>query len=318
MILALVGVAVTLASVLVQSAVVQSRGIAHEVAVAGRQRMLSQRIALVCVLQASASPEQRSELRAELDRSIDEMAAVRDGLAFGAPALGLRGGVAPLGTSSDAPIARFLERARRARRFDECGSHPKEALALGHAARGEVVPALDITVHTLAAEAEASLSRIYVVAIAATVAIFLLLGAHQVWVVRPAIADRLRMGQALDDLRHELQQKTTLTTLLIDKGDDGVVTVEPGGAIGTDHSRSLERRFGPMAKGEPFTEWLRRSGASIGREIESRWDEACRTLNFTVLPNVLEHAGKTYDLRYRPLLDEGRLRAVCLVIGTRR
>ncbi|MFO0673493.1 MAG: hypothetical protein U0235_28405 [Polyangiaceae bacterium] len=295
--------------------VVALSGVPGEVGVLGRQRMLSQRLALTCAMLADASdPAERGALARDYSDALDEMSLAHQSFTFGTSKVGR---VIDSSRPEARVVARFLRDARGVRRDEACVSHGASATKLIAFARGDVLRALDDVVRDVAGDADRSVRELHWAVALGTVSILLVIGAQVILVFGPMRREQRALRARLDESKREQERAASLIATLMERGE-AALTIEPSGVVGRTRSRALDRWFGPLTADDVVWDWLGRCAAAVGQSLERHWDQACRTLDFTALPTALEYDGKTYEMRYRPLLQDGELRTVCLLISPRR
>lgn len=111
-----------------------------------------------------------------------------------------------------------------------------------------------------------------------------------------------------EDARHEVQR-------VLDTVDQGLFTIAPDGQVGTGISAAALRWFGAPPPGATAWAWLHEIDADAAAWLELGWD-AHRDgilppeLTIAQLPQRVQHAGRSYALRWLATDCEGELLAV--------
>jgi two-component system chemotaxis sensor kinase CheA len=148
-----------------------------------------------------------------------------------------------------------------------------------------------------------------------------------------------RMGEDLDasyreleELNRDLEKKVEIRTveldgknrdmqLVLDNVGQGFLTVDEGGRLSSERSRVVDEWFGPPEAGCRFADFLRRIDKATGDWFEVGWDMLVdgnmpMSVCLDQLPAVIRRHESTYELAYRPIVDQHseRLNKVIVVI----
>jgi two-component system chemotaxis sensor kinase CheA len=119
----------------------------------------------------------------------------------------------------------------------------------------------------------------------------------------------------------ELDQKNQDMRLVLDNVGQGFLTVDAHGNLSNERSRIVDEWFGPPEAGCKLTEFLRRIDKNTGDWFEVGWDMLVEGIMpmavcLDQLPAVVRSQGRTFELAYRPLVEEDgeKLHKVIVVI----
>ena len=126
-----------------------------------------------------------------------------------------------------------------------------------------------------------------------------------------AAAIRVREGQ--------INTRNRDMRLVLDNVGQGFVTLDVAGTMSDERSRVIDEWFGRGEGSPKFWEYLRRIDGPLGDWFEVGWTEVCAEimpldLCLDQLPSRIVKADRTYELVYRPILEEGRLVKTIVVI----
>jgi two-component system, chemotaxis family, sensor kinase CheA len=107
--------------------------------------------------------------------------------------------------------------------------------------------------------------------------------------------------------------------LVLDNVEQGFLTVDRDGMIGPEYSKIVEDWFGVPKEGTRFADYLSDVNGVVAKMFELGWVEVVdgiMPLDVTLdqLPSALVHQHRQFSLAYSPILREGELERVLLVI----
>lgn len=212
------------------------RASAAEINLAGKRRMLSQRIGL---LGSQYLHEQKAEDLAELATALKQMAAIHQTLTQGDPRQGirpprsasLRERYAGAGGINEA-MANYLAVGAELLRTAEAGGDIRvSAGRLVAMSRGEFLTALDQLVGQYQSDSEASTDTLRLLQWCALLAALGLLGFSGLGVLRPLIAQVRRSLDEQQMSEKALRQAVEKNRLILETAGEGIFGVERGGRI---------------------------------------------------------------------------------------
>lgn len=277
--LALIGLVSLGAWLILGRVIAEHEGTGAIINIAGRQRMLSQRIALHCLAGRSEA------LQFDIDRMEKASALLLD-LGPGSRARGLLSPEAQQGVPGLAhDVAMFLAAARAAR---------PDIVSLAE----DLLPKLDRFVKALEAGAIGAMHRLawYETLLFLVTCGLLLLEAFVFY--RPLT---LRLSAALEDARarrQEAESRQALTARILDQMEGALVLVDKDGTIGAVASRPFSEMFPEARPGRRLAEVLGETFSDISTVRNGTLvDEGLRTLEVDVLPFADSEVGYLVRLR---------------------
>jgi two-component system chemotaxis sensor kinase CheA len=118
----------------------------------------------------------------------------------------------------------------------------------------------------------------------------------------------------LDGRNHDMR-------LVLDNVQQGFLTIDKATKVSPEYSAVVETWYGKPAPDEHFGAMLTRISPSLGLAFEVGWDEVTSGLlplevTLDQLPHRFQHAGKTFDLTYQPIVDAAGELVKALVVTT--
>jgi signal transduction histidine kinase len=126
---------------------------------------------------------------------------------------------------------------------------------------------------------------------------------------------------AKEMMRVELAKANAEMRLVLDSVGQGFMTVDANGQISEHHSAILERWFGPIGERAAMWTWLAPVDDRFALALELGWEQLFgdwlpTELTLAQLPARLTMASHTYELAYKPVLDDaGKLAQVIVVVS---
>jgi two-component system chemotaxis sensor kinase CheA len=118
---------------------------------------------------------------------------------------------------------------------------------------------------------------------------------------------------------NELASRNRDMRTLLDNVEDGLLTLSPSGVMAMEHSAILDRWFGAYAENTSFGAYLERTSPAFSAYLSVAWEAiAAGFLPLEVcieqLPRHIEARGRTWQVRYTPIMSSGRLDVVLVVV----
>jgi two-component system chemotaxis sensor kinase CheA len=123
----------------------------------------------------------------------------------------------------------------------------------------------------------------------------------------------------VQDRTTELAGRNRDMRTLLDNVEDGLLTLSPAGVMATEHSSILDRWFGPYGENTTLAAYLERTSPPFSAYLSVAWEaitagflplEVC----IEQLPRHIEARGRTWHVRYTPIMNSGQLDVVLVVI----
>jgi HAMP domain-containing protein len=110
----------------------------------------------------------------------------------------------------------------------------------------------------------------------------------------------------------ELADKNRDMRLVLDNVDQGFLTLGRDGVVSAERSRVVFEWFGPCEARTPFWEYVGRISSAFGWAFRLAWEQVVDDFlpleaSIEQLPDRLEHSGRTFSLRYLPLMKGRRM-----------
>ena len=154
---------------------------------------------------------------------------------------------------------------------------------------------------------------------------------HAVFVVLETIAacfiarnffdNVIGLEQKVEERTAQLSERNREMQVVLDSIEQGIVTVDAGGALLPEHSSAIVRFFGEYTAGESFSDLLSRNCVLTANWFSMNWeaiedDFLPLELAIDQLPARAKIDGRSYTFEYNPKLDEeGELTAVLIVVS---
>lgn len=117
----------------------------------------------------------------------------------------------------------------------------------------------------------------------------------------------------------ELNARNDDMRLILDNAGQGFLTISLDGSMAAEHSSTIETFFGAFDQNAKVWEYLARSDAKFKGGLELgleaiRDDFMPLDITLTQLPSRLKQGEKTFGFEYRPILTDGKVTKLLLVI----
>jgi two-component system chemotaxis sensor kinase CheA len=117
----------------------------------------------------------------------------------------------------------------------------------------------------------------------------------------------------------ELDQRNAEMRMVLDNVEQGLVTVDVGGHLGVERSRILESWFGASKPGDMLWDWLVPADEERRRWFAMSWEALGQDvlpleLAIDQLPARLERGDTCFELTYKPLLADGTVTRMLVVV----
>ena len=128
------------------------------------------------------------------------------------------------------------------------------------------------------------------------------------------------LEEQLDERTHELDDRKRVLELVLDHSEQGFLLVELGGRLASDRSATVDRWFGEPGPEVMLADYLSQQSYDIGAPIRRGLEAICEGVIplhecLDQMPKQLAAGGRTFDLKYAPLLDGNRPQRILLVIS---
>lgn len=295
--------------------------------VAGRQRMLSQRAAMLCGLMRTATPSELPELSAALRTTVDRMATAHRQLTEGDAEAGIPAAESPAVRARyfDAPHSVDARTRAYTTALGRVAEHPEQvhdpALdPLLAEARTTLLAELDGVVTELEAEGRARVDRLHTIE-GGVLALTLLLLAFEVLTIFRPMTRRIReqLG-TLAAQADDLAARERAMRLVLESTGDGLMLVSLDGAVMPPESRTIREWFGEHGEGASAMDVLfgddenLRITFELGLE-QMRDDALPFALLAEQMPQEIVRGERVLRLGYRPVHEAGKLARVLVTVS---
>ncbi|MEE9382017.1 MAG: ATP-binding protein [Nannocystaceae bacterium] len=118
----------------------------------------------------------------------------------------------------------------------------------------------------------------------------------------------------------ELDGRNRDMRLVLNNVDQGFLTIDLAGKMTSEHSAILGEWFGLPSEGQAVAGYLDRSAKGFAEAFENAWGQVLDDimpleLNLAQMPSELVHDGRECEIHYRPIMKEGKLDRVLMVIS---
>lgn len=293
--------------------------------VAGRQRMLSQRIA-EAALQLSVDPQPAA--RERLETAIADMDRAHTALTHGDPSLGIPPERSPeldalyfdTEPALDPMVRRFLGHARRVSEADRLAQGDPDLRALSAMAAGPLLRRLDDAVKQYAYESAAALDRVRDIEFAIMLTTLALLTLEGLVLFRPMAQRLAAQFEHLAEQTAQLEDANDAMQRVLDNAGDAMVSVHVDGRLRPERSAALEAWFGPVTEGVRVWEYLYGTGESSDAVFMEQGFELLASgllppdVAVEQMPAGLVREGSQFEIHYRPVDDHAGGVATVLVV----
>ena len=327
-VLVLIGAMSTAACLLLSSILATKESDAPQVNIAGRQRMLSQRVCLYAHrLVATQQARERDDIRSTLESAIDLMETSHFALLHGDASMGVSADLDAnledhyFGDSGlDSRVRGFIHASRRLL------NEPEDQLVLENphlqkiteAASKRLLVELDAAVMLYEQNSNARTSLLRHAELVIWGCTLVLLGGVWTWVFRPMVE---RIQFHLEDRRKanaELIDKDRRIQLLLDSTGDGLLPIDLDGRVQSGASSRVSMWFGEVGLGKPFWDVIS-NDEDEKLSIELGFEQIVSDfLPFDVAVaqavSRVTRGDQVLGIDYRELFDEGERTGFLLVI----
>lgn len=128
------------------------------------------------------------------------------------------------------------------------------------------------------------------------------------------------MSRSLRRTIDELDGRNQDMRIVLDNVKEGLVTLAMEGTMSREKSAIVEDWFGPTAPSARYWDYLVPDKTVERQMLRAHWEQLAEgfaplELSLRQIPKRLEHAGRLFDLDYIPVLEQGELAKVLLVIA---
>jgi two-component system, chemotaxis family, sensor kinase CheA len=117
-----------------------------------------------------------------------------------------------------------------------------------------------------------------------------------------------------------LQTRNQAMRLVLDNVEQGLATIELDGTTSPERSRAFDEWFGSPDARTSFADQLAGGNAEVGDGLKAAWEQVVDgllPLEVTIdqMPRHIEVAGRSYNLRYKAIVEQDDLRGALLVVS---
>jgi two-component system, chemotaxis family, sensor kinase CheA len=128
------------------------------------------------------------------------------------------------------------------------------------------------------------------------------------------------MSRSLRLTIDELDGRNRDMRIVLDNVKEGLVTLAMDGTMSREKSAVVEEWFGPPASNARYWDYFVPDNAVQRQMLRAHWEQLAEgfaplQLSLRQIPKRLDHAGRLFDLDYIPVLAQGELAKVLLVIA---
>lgn len=160
-----------------------------------------------------------------------------------------------------------------------------------------------------------AMKRAMRVTVGAVWALALLVGAAVAW----AAATMSSLAKDAQQRSEALDARNKDTRLLLDNVEQGFLSLDRDGRVSPERSAAADRFLGPVTDGESLWEVFARIDPTLGERLRFGWQEVLEDIlpveiTLDQLPRGFAREGAEYRCEYRPILRDGALQRVLVVI----
>jgi signal transduction histidine kinase/HAMP domain-containing protein len=128
------------------------------------------------------------------------------------------------------------------------------------------------------------------------------------------------MSSAIEDREQRLSARNRDLRLVLDNVGEGFIMIDGAATMNAEHSRVLDEWFGPPPRDASFLSYLATIDEELAALFSLGWDAVVEDvlpleLNVQQLPRSFCHQGRSYTMRYRPILEGAGLASMLVVIS---
>jgi HPt (histidine-containing phosphotransfer) domain-containing protein/HAMP domain-containing protein len=124
----------------------------------------------------------------------------------------------------------------------------------------------------------------------------------------------------VEERTRELRQRNEAVRLILDNAHDGMLSVDLNGLISSERSAAVDRWFGTPRVGATLPGYLGAENATLAAELELSFDELRADimpleLILDQFPRRLVQGGLHFQFEYQPIVEDGRLSRLLVIIS---